>query len=105
MTRALLVIRELFLSRGAYARQYFTRVQPSEQKNRRWSEFRGLINLRYTRYTRAGGEVTLPQEAALTPIHFSAESLASAPNLRLRIVRLAIFRATNLALKSVGAST
>jgi len=32
MTRALLVIRELFLSRGAYARQYFTRVQPCQHK-------------------------------------------------------------------------
>ena len=56
-------------------------------------------NLRYTRYTRAGAEVTQQREAVLPPIPFSAESLASAPNLRLRIIRLAIFRATNLGSK------
>jgi hypothetical protein len=75
---------------------------PGSTKNWRWSEFRGLINLRYTRYTRASAKVTQQEEATLRPIHlsaesfaFSAEPLASAPNLRLPIIRLAIFQAMN----------
>jgi hypothetical protein len=64
--------------------------------------------LRCTRYTRGAVEVTLQQDAipmthsrsALKFLAFSAEPLASAPNLRLIIVRLAIFRATHEGSKS-----